>query len=87
MLATFNDNPCTSIIFCYSPTNASDKTHITTFYNDIYSLVWYIPKHNVLIIGGNMNVQIGKDGNDNTIHQTEMEDIKLHFVGRTGLHV
>ena len=30
--ATFNGNPNTKIVSCYSPTNASDETDITTFY-------------------------------------------------------
>ena len=48
--ATFNGNPGTTIS-CYSPTNASDKTYLIAFYNELSSLVRSIPKHNVLIIG------------------------------------
>ena len=50
MVATFNGNPSTAIIFCYSPTNASDETDLIT-------------KHNVLIIGEGINAQIGKNEN------------------------
>ena len=32
MVATFNGKPSTMIIFCYSPTNASDETDLDTFY-------------------------------------------------------
>ena len=56
--ATFNYNPCTSIVSSNSPTNASDETDITTFYNELSSLVGHIPKHNVLIIGRDMNAHI-----------------------------
>ena len=63
MEATFNGNPCTTII-CYSPTNASDETNLAAFYNELSSLVRSIPKHNVLIIGGDMNAQIGKNINN-----------------------
>ena len=63
MVATFNSNPSTVIISCSSPTNASDKMDLITFYNKLSSLVHSILKHNVLIISGNMNVQIGKNIN------------------------
>ena len=49
-------------VFCYIPTNASDETDIT-FNNALSSLIQHIPKHNVLIISGDMNTQIGKDEN------------------------
>ena len=61
MVATFNGNPNTMII-CYSPTNANDETGLDTFYNELSSLVCYIPKP-VLIIKGDMNAQIGKNKN------------------------
>ena len=61
MWATLNDNTCTVIVSSYSPNDASD---ITTFYNGLSSLDWHIPKHNVLIIGGNMNHRVSKDEND-----------------------
>ena len=51
MVATFIDNPSTTII-CYSATNARDETDLITFYNEI---VRGIPKQNVLIIGGDMS--------------------------------
>ena len=64
MVATFNGNPSSTIISCCSPTNASDKTDVITFYNELSSLVWSILKHNVLIICGDTNGQIGKDENN-----------------------
>ena len=45
------------MISLYSPTNASDEMEITTF-------IWLIPKHNVLVIGGDINVHIDKDRNN-----------------------
>ena len=45
------------------PTNAGDETDIITFYNEQSSLARYIPKNNVLIIGGDINASIGKNGN------------------------
>ena len=63
MIATFNGNSSTTIISCHSPTNASDEKDLITFYNELSSLVRSIPKH-ILIISGDMNVQIGKDENN-----------------------
>ena len=45
---------------CYSPTNVSEETELITFYDDLSSFVCSILKHHVLIIGGDMNTQIGK---------------------------
>ena len=59
MVATFNGNPSATII-CYSPINVSEETDLITFYNELSSFVRSIPKHNVLVISGDMNAQIGK---------------------------
>ena len=56
-----NSITCTAIASGNIPTNTSDKTVIITFYNQLSSLVWHIPKYNVLIIGGDMNVQTGNN--------------------------
>ena len=58
IVATFNGDPRATIISCYSPTNVSEETEFITFYGELSSLVRSIPKHNVLIIGGDMNAQI-----------------------------
>ena len=63
-VAIFNGNLSTTINYCYSPTNTSKEIDIIAFYNDLYSLVRGILKHNVQIIGGDMNAQIGKDENN-----------------------
>ena len=60
MAATFNGNPRATIISCYSPTNVSEENELVTFYDELSSLVRSIPKHNMLVIGGDMNAQIGK---------------------------
>ena len=71
MAATFNGNPRATIIFCYSPTNVSEETELVTFYDELSSLVRSIPKHNMLVIGGDMNAQIGKNGNNKySLHNT-----------------
>ena len=58
MYASFNGNPSTTII-----SYANDETVNLTFYNELPLIVRYIPKHNVLIIGGDINTQINKDKN------------------------
>ena len=60
-VAMFNDNRITAIIFSYNPTNASNETYLITFCNELSFLAPSVSKHNVLIIGGDMNAQIGKN--------------------------
>ena len=62
IVATFNGNPRATIM-CYSPTNISEETELVAFYDELSSLVHSIPKHNVLRNGGDINAQIGKNGN------------------------
>ena len=71
MAATFNGNPKATIISCYSPTNVSEATELVTFYEELSSLVRSIPKHNLLVIRGDMNAQIGKNRNNKySLHNT-----------------
>ena len=58
MVATFNGNPKTTVISCYSPTNCSDELEIQNFYHQLTDSIKNIPKHNVLIIGGDINAKI-----------------------------
>ena len=75
MAATFNGNPKAMIISCYSPTNVSEETELVTFYEELSSLVRSIPKHNLLVIGGDMNAQIGKNRNNKySLHNTSNRD-------------
>ena len=61
MVARFNGNLITTIISCYSTTNANDLKNLNTFYNELSSLVRRILKHNVLIIGADINAQVGEN--------------------------
>ena len=71
MATTFNGNPKATIISCYSPTNVSEETKLVTFYEELPSLVRSIPKHNLLVIGRDMNAQIGKNRNNKySLHNT-----------------
>ena len=65
MTATFQGNPQTIIITCYSPTNVSDETETERFYEDLSSLTRQIPKNNVLIISRYFNAQLGQHDNGN----------------------
>ena len=64
MCTLFDSNTSKTIVSSYSHTDASDETDIITFYDELSSLVRHIPKHNLLIIGGDMNAQISKDENN-----------------------
>ena len=71
MAVTFNSNPRATIISCYSPNNVSEETKLVTFFEELISLVRNIPKHNLLVIGGDMNAKIGKNRNNKySIHNT-----------------
>ena len=55
MVATFHGNPITTIISCYSPTNVSEVLEVEQFYMELVSITRQIPKHNMLVIGGDFN--------------------------------
>ena len=77
MVATFNGNPRATIISCYSPTNVSEETELVAFYDELSSLVRSIPKHNGLVIGRDMNAQIGKNGNNKySLHKTSNRNVQ-----------
>ena len=79
IVATLNENPSATIISCYSPTNVSEETDLIAFYNELSFLVHSILKHNVLVIGGNMNAQIGKNVN----HKFSLHNLSI----RNGEHL
>ena len=64
VVATFNGNSSATIISCYSLTNVSEEADLIAFYNELSSLVRSILKDDVLVIGGDMNAQIGKNVNN-----------------------
>ena len=65
MCATFNIIPGSTIVTGYFFNNTIEKIDITTFYMWLSSLVRYIPRHNVLVIGADTNAPIGKSENNN----------------------
>lgn len=69
LVASFNGNPKTTIICCYSPTNVSEESEIEEFYNELSGLTRQIPKHNVILIGGDFNAKLGNtDSFQNSFH-------------------
>ena len=72
MYATFNGKTCIMNFSCYSPTYASDEVDITIFYDWLLTLLNTFP-NNQLIIGGNMNAQIGKDDNRFDLHDQKWQ--------------
>ena len=70
MAATFHGNPNTTIISCYSPTNVSEELEVEQFYMELASLTIQIPKHNMLVIGGDFNAQLGKLNNSKFSYHT-----------------
>ena len=69
MVAIFNGNSRATII-CYSPTNVSEETELIAFYDELSSLVRSIPKHNLLVIDGDINAKIGKNANKYSLQNT-----------------
>ena len=57
VVATFNGNPQTTEIACYSPTYVSDEEDVMQFYNELASFLHFcfVLKHNALLIAGDMN--------------------------------
>ena len=57
--ANFQGNPSTTIICAYSPTNCADITDAEDFYHHLADTIKEVPKHNLLLVGGDFNAQIG----------------------------
>ena len=62
-VTVFNGNPSATIISNYNPINNTGKTNLIPFYNELFYLVHFIPKHNIRLICRYMSAQIGKDEN------------------------
>ena len=62
MVATFNRNLKTTIIAYYSPTSCSNEIEVVKFYNMLRGAICQLLKHNVILIAGDMNAQIGSVG-------------------------
>ena len=61
MIVTFNGNPKVTVVSCYSPTNCSEEEEAQEFYDQLTELIKQVPKHNVMLIDGDMNAKIGTE--------------------------
>ena len=79
MVATFHGNPQTALICCYSPTNVSDENEVDNFYEVLESVTRSVPKHNLLIIGGDFNAHLGQQNGFKFAyhHQSNRNGIKM----------
>lgn len=55
-IANFNGN---LVISCFSPINLSEENDVLDVYKELSAFVAAFPKHNMLIIGGGLNVHNG----------------------------
>ena len=73
LLARFNSKYSKlSVIQCYSPTNDTKEEEKENFYNELQAITSTIPRHNVLIIMGNINANVGADNTGEKITWLEM---------------
>ena len=83
MVATFNGNPSATVISCNSSTNVSEETDVFAFCKELSSFVRSIPKLNVLVIGGDINAQIGKNVNHKfSLHSSSNRNGELKQISR-----
>ena len=56
---TLNGSPATTIFSCYSPHNEYSEEDVAQFYDELSSAVYSVPAHNLVVIGGDFNAQLG----------------------------
>ena len=68
IVATFNSNPMLTTICCYSPTNCAEVEVVETFYGELNDTISQVPKHNLLLVGGDFNAQLGRQEHRYSYH-------------------
>ena len=61
MVLELDGNPKTTIVCVYSPINTSPIEEIEEFYSTLRSTIEQVPRHNFLVIAGDLNAQLGTD--------------------------
>ena len=80
LIATFNGNPAVTVISCYSPTNVSTVDEKEEFYAELAELTKNIPKHNVILIGGDMNARIGESDAKGSVYNETTNENGQHLL-------
>ena len=83
LIATFIGNPAVTVISCYSPTNVSNVDGREEFYAELSELTKAVPKHSVLLIGGDMNGKIGASDAKGSVynkHTNENGQLLLNYL-------
>ena len=71
MTIQLHGKPQTTIISYYSPTNISDEIETEDFYTDLTAITRNVYSHNLLLIAGDFNAQLGQDdGLKLSFHET-----------------
>ena len=69
VIATFNGNPKCTVISTCSPTNVTSEGTIQEYYSELTTLIHQVPKHNVLLLRGDMNAQVGPISGEHHYYQ------------------
>uniref|UniRef100_A0A8D8SCW7 Craniofacial development protein 2 n=1 Tax=Cacopsylla melanoneura TaxID=428564 RepID=A0A8D8SCW7_9HEMI len=84
-----------TIISAYAPTEVSNMNDKETFYEELDTVCNKVPKHDMLLVMGDLNAQIGKYENQSqvagrfTLHEWNNENGELltEFAARNRLHI
>uniref|UniRef100_A0A8D8PVV0 Craniofacial development protein 2 n=1 Tax=Cacopsylla melanoneura TaxID=428564 RepID=A0A8D8PVV0_9HEMI len=84
-----------TIISAYAPTEVSNMNDKETFYEELDTVCNNVPKHDMLLVMGDLNAQIGKYENQSqvagrfTLHEWNNENGELltEFAARNRLHI
>ena len=82
-----------SIIVCYAPTNDADQNTKEIFYNQLQDTKDKCPKHDVILIIGDLNAKVGSDnkeyekffGRNGVGDMNENGDLLTHFSASNGI--
>ena len=77
MIATFNGNTKCTVISTYSPTNVTSEDTIQEYYSELTTPIHQVPKHNALLLCGDMDVQVGQISGKDHYHQTNNRNGEL----------